>query len=318
MRKRFALIGAAGFVAPRHLQAIHDTGNTLVAALDPCDSVGVLDRFFPHAAFFTHPETFEAYLEEQGSTKPEQAITHLAICSPNDLHEAHIRLALRHHATVICEKPLVLTPDALAKLEEMDQHHPERIYTMLQLRLHPALNALKMRLDRESSPRNHEVEFTTVSHRGPWYEKSWKGNEARSGGLVMNIGIHIFDCLQWLFGPVIENRVHHRSFSRAAGLLVLAKARVRWFLSIREEDLPQQSRNAGLRSFRNLSVDGEPIDFTEGFENLHTQSYRAILDGKGFGVSETKAALETVWQIQQATPCVDRSEAHPFLKQVQR
>ena len=289
--KNFALTGAAGFVAQRHLKAIKDSGNRLVAAVDPHDSVGILDRFFMDVDFFTEFERFDRHLEMLRRRNSERRIHYLSICSPNHLHDAHIRLALRLDADAICEKPLVLNPWNLDTLAELEQETHRRVYTVLQLRLHPALIQLRDAIQKENSSKKHEVVLTYITSRGPWYHYSWKGALDRSGGLATNIGIHFFDLLQWIFGGTVRSEVHWNEKDRIAGHLELAKANVRWYLSIAREDLPQESLTKESTTFRSITVDGKEVEFSEGFTDLNTRVYEHILAGGGFGIDDARPSI---------------------------
>jgi UDP-N-acetyl-2-amino-2-deoxyglucuronate dehydrogenase len=293
----FALTGAAGYVAPRHLKAIRDTGNALVAAVDPHDSVGVLDQYFPDAAFFTEFERFDRHLEKLRRGPATGRIEYISICSPNNLHDAHIRLALRIGADAICEKPLVINPWNLDALQELETETGRRVWTVLQLRVHPALVALKERLDTEAHKR-HTVELRYITARGPWYRYSWKGSEERSGGLVANIGVHFFDLLLWLFGASRSVSVRERSDSRVEGTLHLDRADVRWLLSIDRNDLPKQSAAEGASTFRSIVIDGEEIEFSDGFADLHTRVYERTIAGNGFSIATARPAIELVHAIR--------------------
>ena len=294
----FALTGAAGFVAPRHLKAIEDTGNRLVAAVDPHDAVGVLDRYSFDVRFFTEFERFDRHLEKLRRGPESERVDYVSICSPNYLHDAHIRLALRIGAHAICEKPLVINPWNLDALEELEGETGRRVFTVLQLRLHPDLVALKERLAADPG-RQHEVRLTYVTARGGWYDVSWKGHEDRSGGIATNIGIHFFDLLIWLFGPVAACEVHLRQERRMAGYLELARARVRWFLSTDRSDLPV-APTPGLRNtFRSITVDDHEVEFSDGFTGLHTRVYESVLAGRGFGIAEGRPAIELSHRIRQ-------------------
>ncbi len=311
----FALVGAAGFVAPRHLQAIHETGNDLVAAFDPHDSVGILDKYFPEARFFTEVERFDRYLEMQRREHDDKAIDYLSVCSPNYLHDAHVRLALRLKAHAICEKPLVINPWNLDQLAELEQEYQRRVYTILQLRLLPAMQALKLKIDDQAGSSDHDVCLTYITRRGAWYHSSWKGSEKKSGGVAMNIGIHFFDLLIWLFGEVKENVVHRSCSDKMSGFLELEKARVRWFLSIDSEDLPQDVKETGGHAYRSITLDGEEMDMTGNFADLHTESYREVLAGRGFGIEDIRSSIELVYQVRnssETSPQDDRS--HPLLR----
>lgn len=294
--KRFALIGAAGYVAPRHMKAIRETGNTLLAAYDPNDSVGVLDSWFPKAHFFTELERFDRFLEKQ---KHQQTpCEYLTVCSPNYLHDAHIRFGLRHGMNVICEKPLVLSPWNAASLLQTEQETGKKVNTILQLRHHPVIQALKQEADR--SDQVAEVELTYITPRGPWYYTSWKGDIHKSGGIATNIGVHFFDMLLWVFGDVQQNIVHLHTHDRAAGFLHLKKAQVRWFLSINSETLPASATPNS--AYRAIKINGQTLEFSEGFADLHTLSYKAVLDNQGFGISEVLPAIQLTHQIREATP----------------
>lgn len=308
---RFALIGVAGFVAPRHLEAIHRVGGELVAATDPSDSVGVLDRHFPEARFFREIERFDRFLEKLRRGGEGSKIDWISICSPNYLHDAHIRLALRVRANALSEKPLVLSPwnlDALALLEE---EYERRVFTVLQLRLHPAVLALKERL--EQSDAVHEVDLTYITRRGPWYDVSWKGDDARSGGILMNIGVHFFDLLIHLFGAERSAVIHHREPRRVGGALELERARVRFFLSIDASDLSPAVREAGGFAERRLLIDGDDLDLSAGFTDLHTRVYEESLAGRGFGIEEARPAIELVHRLRSAPIDVAADGRHPKL-----
>ena len=311
--KRFAIIGVAGYIAPRHLKAIRDTGNELVAALDPFDSVGVLDSYFPDCHFFTEFERFDRHLDKLRRAGSGSAIDYLSICAPNYLHDAHIRLALRLGADALCEKPLVLNPWNLDALAELEAETGRRVWTMLQLRVHPVLVALKARLEAESPEAKREVVLSYVTSRGNWYLRSWKGVLERSGGLATNIGVHFFDLLGWLFGAVERNEVHVSTERACAGFLELEQARVRWFLSIDIAHVPEELRAAGQRTFRAITLDSEAIEFSEGFTDLHTEVYRRTLAGQGFGLRDSYAAIQIVHTIRQAAPLGVQPHSHPFL-----
>jgi UDP-N-acetyl-2-amino-2-deoxyglucuronate dehydrogenase len=283
-----------------------------VAALDPSDSVGVLDRWFPEARFFVDFERFDRHAEKLRRLEPEQRIHVVSICSPNHLHDAHIRFALRIHADALCEKPLVLNPWNLDALEELEQEYGRRVYTILQLRLHPAIVALRQRVAAEPPDRVHDLELTYVTSRGPWYFVSWKGDPARSGGIGTNIGIHLFDMLTWVFGPAQSEVVHVAQPDRMAGYFELERARVRWFLSIDRADLPPQAE--GRTTHRSLTMDGEVFEFSEGFTDLHTACYRELLAGRGFGIAEARDSIEMAHRIRTAKPVGLTGEYHPLAK----
>ncbi len=297
--RNFAITGVAGFVAARHLKAIADTGNRLVAAVDPHDAVGVLDRYAFDVRFFTEFERFDRHLEKLRRGPEADRVHYLSICSPNYLHDAHMRLALRVGAHAICEKPLVINPWNLDGLRELEQETGQRIYTVLQLRLHPALAAFRERL-RQEPGRRYVVQLAYLTARGRWYDVSWKGIEERSGGIVTNIGIHFFDLLVWLFGDVERSEVHLREGKRAAGTLVLANADVRWYLSAESSDLPFAPEPGKRTTFRSITVDGEQLEFSDGFTDLHTRVYEEVLAGRGFGLDEARPSIELSHRIRQA------------------
>lgn len=299
--KHFAITGVAGFVAPRHLQAIHETNNELVAACDPHDAVGLLDRYGYDTAYFREFERFDRYLEKLRRNKDPRAIDYLSICSPNYLHDAHIRLALRLRADAICEKPLVLNPWNCDALEELEREYGKKIYTILQLRLHPSVVALREQLRRTERAGRPQVELAYITARGPWYRYSWKGNLEQSGGLATNIGIHFFDLLLWLFGPAKGAEVELSEPAKVRGRLELERADVRWNLSIDVADLPAACREQGRTTYRSIRVDGQELEFSSGFADLHSESYRQILAGRGFGIAEARPSIELAHRIRQAT-----------------
>ena len=310
--KRFALIGASGYIAPRHLKAIKETGNTLVAALDPFDSVGILDSYFPTCDFFTQPELFERHLEQLH--RAGRGVEIVSICSPNHLHDAHIRMALRNGADALCEKPLVLHPEEICALQDIEAETGRHVWTVLQLRTHPALIALKKQLESETVGMN-EVILSYVTGRGQWYLKSWKGRHEQSGGLATNIGVHFFDLLTWLFGNTRSLEVHVRDDTTAAGYLQLERARVRWFLSIDANHVPAVQREKGQRTYRSITVNGQELEFSEGFTDLHTEVYRHTLEGQGFGMLDTLPAIETVAQLRTAgVTAASSATEHPWLE----
>jgi UDP-N-acetyl-2-amino-2-deoxyglucuronate dehydrogenase len=307
---RFALIGAAGYIAPRHLQAIQATGNKLVAALDKHDSVGILDSYFPQADFFVEYERFDRHLDKL--KRKGEPVDFLSICSPNYLHDAHIRFGLRYGADVICEKPLVLNPWNVDALQEQESESGKRVYNILQLRLHPDILSLKEQVDQAKSDKKFEVQLTYITARGHWYYAGWKGDSTKSGGIATNIGIHFFDMLTWIFGEVQRSDVHLHSHDRAAGYLELERARVRWFLSINAATLPETVQATGKRTFRLLTINGEEVDFTDGFTDLHTKSYEAILAGKGFGIADARPAIDIVHHIRHQRPLGTTGDYHPL------
>ncbi len=300
------MLGAAGFVAPRHMKAIKATGHRLLAALDKSDSVGIIDTYFPEAAFFTEFERFDRHVEKL--KRNGQKIDYVSVCTPNYLHDAHIRFGLRHKADVICEKPIVLNPWNLKGLREIEKETGQQIFTILQLRLHPAIIALKKQVDDAGADKRFEVELTYITSRGNWYYASWKADNSKSGGIATNIGIHFFDMLCWVFGKVEENTVNIHTHDRAAGVLKLEKADVQWFLSINSDTL-QQPTDQTVKRQRSLVIDGQAVDFTSGFEELHTISYQAILEGRGFNTLEAQTAVELAYQIR-TQPTVGLAGAH--------
>lgn len=310
--KNFALIGVAGYIAPRHLQAISDTKNNLVAALDKFDTVGILDSYFPSADFFTEFERFDRHLDKQ--RRQGNKIDYVSICTPNYLHDSHIRFALRHQADAICEKPLVLSPWNVDALEEIEKETGKRVFTILQLRLHPSIIALKKEVDSSPKDKTFDVDLTYITSRGHWYQTSWKGDNSKSGGVATNIGIHFFDMLAWVFGEVKKNTVHLLTADSAAGVLELGKARVRWFLSIDYNNVPADIREKGKRTYRSLTMEGREIEFSDGFTDLHTKSYEQILSGNGFGLKEARPSIQTVYEIRNHEISPLQGDYHPMLK----
>lgn len=313
MARNFALIGAGGFVAPRHMKAIKETGNNLVAAVDPSDSVGILDSYFHDVRFFVEFERFDRHVEKLRRQGENQRVQYVSICSPNYLHDAHVRFALRVGADAICEKPLVLNPWNLDALAELEQESGHKVYTVLQLRLHPALIALRERLSGEKRGHKHDVCLTYITSRGRWYLVSWKGQPERSGGLPTNIGIHFFDLLAWLFGPVQQSEVHRSEGTHVGGYLELERARVTWFLSIDFGDLPEAARRDGKTTFRSITIDGEEVEFSGGFTDLHTMVYKDILNGGGFGLDDARPSIELVHDLREASPTGILDRSHPSL-----
>ncbi|WP_022851631.1 Gfo/Idh/MocA family oxidoreductase [Limisalsivibrio acetivorans] len=307
--KRFALIGAAGYIAPRHMRAIADTGNTLVAATDPHDSVGILDSFSPHADYFKEFERFDRHIEKLRRKGEGHKVDYISICSPNYLHDAHIRFALRNDAEAICEKPIVLNPWNLDALKELEEETGKGINNILQLRLHPSIIELKNEF--AGSKKKHEIDLSYITTRGNWYLYSWKGSLEKSGGLTTNIGVHFFDMLIWIFGSVQKSELHINDDKKQAGYLELENARVRWYLSIDREDLPEQAVKEGKPTFRSITVDGREVEFSGGFTDLHTQSYQRILEGEGFSIEEARACIQTVYDIRHAD-VQEGTLLHPF------
>jgi UDP-N-acetyl-2-amino-2-deoxyglucuronate dehydrogenase len=310
MSKRFALIGAGGYIAPRHMKAIKETGNDLVAAIDKNDSVGIMDSYFPGADFFTEFERFDRHLEKL--KRSQHPVDYMSICSPNYLHDSHMRFGLRLGADVICEKPLVLNPWNIDALQEIELETNKKVNTILQLRLHPKVQELRKKIQSENAPQKYEVDLVYITSRGKWYFTSWKGDLQKSGGIATNIGVHFYDLLGWLFGKVQQNIVHVQQHDRVAGYLEYEQARVRYFLSINEHTLPKELLDAGKKTFRSLQIGGEEFEFSEGFGDLHTVSYQEILNGNGFGLNESKQSIETVHNIRNAQPVGLVGDYHPF------
>ncbi|MCF6367054.1 MAG: Gfo/Idh/MocA family oxidoreductase [Bacteroidales bacterium] len=311
--KNFALIGAAGYIAVRHMQAIKETGNNLIAALDKFDSVGIIDSYFPEADFFTEFERFDRHIDKLRHNE-NKSIDYVSICTPNYLHDSHIRFALKQHADAICEKPMVLNPWNVDALGEVEKETGQKINNILQLRLHP--NIIKLKEEVEKSPKDkiYDIDLTYLTSRGRWYFISWKGENQKSGGVATNIGVHFFDMLTWIFGDVKENIVHISEDEKAAGFLKLKKANVRWFLSVDYQNIPDEIKAKGQRIFRSITVDGEEIEFSGGFTDLHTLSYQEILKGNGFGLDAIKQTIQTVYNIRNAKPTGLKGDYHPLLK----
>jgi UDP-N-acetyl-2-amino-2-deoxyglucuronate dehydrogenase len=315
MTKNFALIGAAGFIAPRHMKAIKETGNSLVAAVDPFDSVGIIDSYFPEADFFVETERFDRHLDKL-RMRGENKVDYVSVCSPNYLHDAHVRLALRNEAHAVCEKPLVLNPWNVDALKEIELETGKQIHVIMQLRLHPAILELQKRIEAGPKDKVYDVDLTYITSRGKWYFFSWKGDPEKSGGVATNIGIHFFDMLSLVFGGVSENIVHFSNKFSAAGFLRLERARVRWFLSLDSTTIPLELRAAGQRTYRSVRIEGEEMEFSDGFTDLHTESYKKILAGEGFGVEDARPSIETAYAIRNALPVGKTGDYHPFLNKL--
>lgn len=313
MSKNFALIGASGYIAPKHLKAIKDTNNNLVAALDLFDSVGIMDSYFPNTDFFVEPERFDRHLEKLKHDK-DIKLDYLSICTPNYLHDSHIRIALRRGAHAICEKPLVLNPWNLDALKKMEKESGQRVWNVLQLRLHKSIIALKSKIDAAPKDKIFDVELTYLTSRGNWYYTSWKGDQSKSGGIATNIGVHFYDMLSWIFGELKENIVHVQTHDRAAGYLEFGRARVRWFLSINYDVLPDEIKAIGQRTYRSITIEGEELEFSGGFKDLHTEVYKGVIDGKGYGLDDARQAIEIVHDIRNAEPVGLKGDYHPFAK----
>ncbi len=312
MSKHFALIGAGGYIAPRHMKAIKETGNVLVAALDKNDSVGIMDSYFPASDFFTEFERFDRHIDKL--KRKGRHIDYLSVCSPNYLHDAHIRFGLRSGADVICEKPLVLNPWNIDALHVMQEETGKKVYNILQLRVHPKVIELKNKLLAEKKSSKYEVDLVYITSRGKWYYSSWKGDQSKSGGIATNIGVHFYDLLGWLFGEVQQNIVHIHELDRVAGYLEYERAKVKYFLSISENTLPQDVSNAGKKTYRRLMIDGSEFEFSEGFTDLHTLSYQEILNGNGFGLEEARQSIKTVSDIRTIKAIGLTKDSHPLAK----
>ena len=312
----FGLIGAAGYIAPKHMQAIRDTGNTLVAAVDSHDCVGRLDSFFPEASFFTEIERFDRFLEKRRRGPDADRIHYVSVCSPNYLHDAHVRMALRVKAHAICEKPLVISPWNLDALSELEEEHGSRVFNVLQLRLIPALRELKEELQRQTAKERAKICLTYITRRGRWYDVSWKGSPEKSGGVALNVGVHFFDLLLWLFGDVERSTVHLSERRKMAGALQLERADVRWFLSTDADDLPEQVREKGGFAYRSMTYDGQEIEFSDRFTELHTKVYEEILAGRGTGIRDARPAIELVYRINHADVQWSLHDAHPLASQI--
>lgn len=313
--KNFALVGAAGYIAPRHMAAIRATGNRLVAAYDPFDSVGIMDSYFPDAYFFTEFERFDRHIDKTRRAQSEEAVDFVSICSPNYLHDSHIRFALRSGAHVICEKPLVVNPWNLDAISEIERETGRQVNSILQLRLHPAIIALREKVQAQRQDTKHEVDLTYVTSRGRWYMQSWKGVEHKSGGILANIGVHFFDMLHFMFGKVQDSVVHMREDTRCAGYLEFEHARVRWFLSVELDDVPSAVRETGQRTFRSILIDGEEFEFSGGFTDLHQRSYEEILAGRGFTIEDNREAITTLAGMRRCE-LKTTGEKHPFTTRV--
>ncbi len=311
-KKNFAVIGIGGYIAVRHLKAIKETGNNLLASLDPCDSVGLLDGYFPDSHFFVEFERFDRHIDKLRRTGTN--VDYVSICSPNYLHDSHIRFALRSKAHAICEKPLVLNPWNVDALAEIEKESDRNIYNILQLRLHPSIIDLKEKIRKAPASKIYEIDLTYITGRGNWYFISWKGDIQKSGGIATNIGIHFFDMLIWIFGNVRRNTVHLLERNKASGFLELERARVRWYLSLDFNDVLRACNDKNVRTYRSITIDREEIEFSTGFEDLHTRSYIKIFEGEGYGLMEAKPAIETVYNIRNAIPVGLKGDYHPLCK----
>jgi UDP-N-acetyl-2-amino-2-deoxyglucuronate dehydrogenase len=318
MAYNFALIGAAGYIAPRHMRAIKETGQNLVAAVDMKDSVGIIDNFFPEASFFTEFERFDRHSEMLRRAGEEFRIHYVSICSPNYLHDAHIRFAMREGANAICEKPLVLNPWNAEALQVIESETGNKVNTVLQLRYHPTILELKSKIDSSKAKKKYDIELVYITPRGKWYNYSWKGNVLKSGGVSTNIGIHFFDMLTWIFGNVEESILHFSEYNKAAGLLELEKAAVKWFLSIDRNDLPAHLISDKPVTYRSIKINGEEIEFSTGFTDLHTITYGEILKGNGYGIVEALPSLDIAYRIRNSVPIGLKGEYHPMLLKIKK
>ncbi|WP_298749216.1 Gfo/Idh/MocA family oxidoreductase [uncultured Arcobacter sp.] len=317
-KKNFGLIGASGYIAPRHMQAIKDTNNELVAALDPYDGIGIMDSYFPKASFFTEFERFDRFIDKY-HRENEKRIEYISITTPNYLHDAHIRFALKSGADVICEKPLVLNPHNLEQLKVIEKETGKKVNNILQLRLHPSIIALKQKVLKElkNNPNKvYDIDLTYLTSRGKWYFISWKGDESKSGGIASNIGVHFFDMLCWIFGEVKENILHLKTVDANAGYLILKNARVKWFLSVNYNYIPLKIKEQGQTTFRSIKIDGKEIEFSAGFKDLHTKSYEEILSGNGFGLDESYNSIQIISDIRKSEIAGLKGDYHSFIKKV--
>ena len=311
--KNFALIGASGYIAPRHLKAIKDTNNNLIAALDRFDSVGIFDSYFPSADFFVETERFDRHLEKLKYDKSIE-LDYISICTPNYLHDSHIRMALRRGADAICEKPLVLNPRNLDALAKMEKESGQKVWNILQLRMHKSIIELKKKVDAAPKDKIFEIDLTYLTSRGNWYYTSWKGDKSKSGGIATNIGVHFYDMLSWIFGDVKENIVHLQTHDRSSGYLEFERARVRWFLSINYNVLPKKIKEKGQTTYRSIIIEGEELEFSGGFTDLHTEVYKGIISRNGFGIEDSRSAIEIVESIRESSPIGLKGNYHPFAK----
>lgn len=312
MMKNFALIGAAGYIAPRHMRAIKETGNNLLAAYDPYDGVGIMDSHFPEADYFTEFERFDRHID--CLKRNESKIDFISVCSPNYLHDSHIRFGLRSGADVICEKPIVLNPWNIDSLQEAERDSGQDVYTILQLRHHEAIKALKRRVESAPKEKVYDIDLTYLTSRGKWYYASWKGDLEKSGGIATNIGVHFFDMLTWVFGSLKSQTVHLHTHDRASGIMHLERANIRWFLSINYDVIPEKEKLEGKRTYRSITIDGEEIEFSQGFTELHTISYNAILNGKGYRIGDSREAIQIVHDIRHKQPIGLKGYYHPLAK----
>lgn len=307
---KFALIGSGGYVAPRHMKAIHDTGNQLVASLDVHDSVGVIDRYFPDSYFFTEFERFDRFVEKKAGT--DQKIDYLVVCSPNHLHDAHVRYGLKAGMDVICEKPIVLNPWNITSLQRIQEETNHSAFSILQLRLHPSVQKLKEQVDIAPKEQQYDITLTYITPRGHWYYTSWKGDEEKSGGIATNIGVHFFDMLIWIFGKIVSHTVQLREHDRAGGIITFKNAKVKWFLSINAETLPDQKAGKP-KALRQLFINDMQVDFSHGFEELHTESYKKVLNDEGFTLEDVEPSISLVSEIRKKTIEKDIHNQHEYV-----
>ncbi|MDD3724021.1 MAG: Gfo/Idh/MocA family oxidoreductase [Bacteroidales bacterium] len=310
--KNFGIIGVAGYIAPRHLRAIKDTGNNLIVALDKSDTVGIMDSYFPNSSFYTEFERFDRYVDKIKHT--EKKLDYISVCTPNYLHDSHIRFGLRTQCDVICEKPLVLNPWNIDAISMMEKETGKKVYNILQLRLHQAIIDWKKEIENGPKDKVYDFDLTYITSRGTWYYTSWKGVTEKSGGVATNIGVHFYDMLSWIFGEIKENIVHVYQHDRAAGFLRFEKARVRYFMSINADTLPQQAILEGKRTYRKIEMEGKEIEFSEGFTELHTESYRQILAGNGFSLEDSRQSIQIVSDIRNSKPVGLKGDYHPLAK----
>ncbi len=313
--KKFALIGAAGYIAPRHMRAIKETNNELIAALDKCDSVGIIDSYFPNADFFTEYERFDRHIDKL--KRIGKKIDYVSICSPNYLHDSHIRFALRQGAEAICEKPIVLNPWNIDALSQIEAETNKKINTILQLRLHPSIIKLKKQVEA-SKKQIFDIDLTYITSRGKWYYISWKGDNTKSGGIATNIGVHFFDMLTWIFGKVKKNIVHLAEPNKSGGFLELERANVRWFMSLDKTDLPKIAVEKAMPTFRSITIENEELEFSTGFTDLHNESYKKIIAGDGFSLEDTRESIQTVYDIRNSKPLGLKGDYHPFIKNISK
>ena len=311
--KNFALIGTAGYIAHRHLRAIKETNNNLVAAVDKFDSVGIMDSFFPEANFFVEFERFDRHIEKL-KRQDKFSLDYVSICTPNYLHDAHIRFALRQGADAICEKPLVLNPWNIDALKKLELEYDRKVNAILQLRLHESIVALKQKIENGPKDKVYDIDLTYLTSRGKWYYTSWKGDKSKSGGIATNIGVHFYDMLGWIFGPLQKNTVHLHTHDRAAGYLEFKQARVRWFLSINYDLIPDDIKAKEQRTYRSITLDGKEMEFSDGFFDLHTKSYENVLEGKGFGLKDVIPSVQLVHEIRNAEISPLQGDYHPLVK----